>query len=62
MILVMGLITVYVVNAKVEKPQKRNWYSCMKLPTREEIDIHNQTSKKRSPYICAWLNTNVVGH
>lgn len=40
----------------------RPWYEIMKFPTREEIDNYNSTSSNRSPYIQAWLDTDIAGN
>jgi hypothetical protein len=47
---------------KMNQENPRNWNQTMRLPTREEIDNYNLTSTSRSPYLCAWLDTDTGGN
>lgn len=47
----------------IDHSQKyRDWQEIMNFPSRQEIDNYNRTSNSRSPYICAWLDTNIEGN
>ena len=41
--------------------EQRNWHELMRFPSREEIELHNDTSTRRAPYVQAWLDTQIVG-
>lgn len=43
----------------VQNSEFRNWGNIMKLPTFTEINEINSTSKCKSPYITAWLDTGL---
>lgn len=44
----------------LETNESRNWGEIMTFPSRDIIDNYNISSTQRSPYIWAWLATNVV--
>ena len=47
----------------IDHTQKyRNWQEIINYPTRREIEDYNKSSKSRSPYLCAWLDTNIEGN
>ena len=55
------LVFLFMLSAMQTYAQQRDWNALMRFPNKQEIANYNKTSKSRSPYLCAWYNTGVVG-
>ena len=40
----------------------RNWQDVMPFPSLSDIQKHNNSSRERSPYVAAWLDSHTEGN